>query len=163
LDQLLVSETGDVEQADVISGEPVLARSAVDAAKKWKFKPFIKEGKAIKVTANLPLDFTFEDKIMKKGESADHSAITDSTGAGAYPSIPVKADPVVTASTLTAKLPDRVRVSQGVTTGMLIYQVAPVYPPDARRNRVQGRCYCRQLSAKMAIFWICKSYPGQKN
>jgi len=36
--QLLISETGDVEQVEVISGDPILAKAAVEAAKNWKYK-----------------------------------------------------------------------------------------------------------------------------
>jgi protein TonB len=34
--------------------------------------------------------------------------------------------------------PQRVRVSQGVSTGMLIRKVPPTYPPLARQARIQG-------------------------
>jgi len=34
--------------------------------------------------------------------------------------------------------PMRVRVSQGVTQGMVISKVQPIYPPDAKAARVQG-------------------------
>jgi protein TonB len=36
------------------------------------------------------------------------------------------------------QLPNRVRVSQGVTQGLLIKKVSPKYPSKARNNRVQG-------------------------
>ncbi|MGA8763004.1 MAG: energy transducer TonB, partial [Candidatus Sulfotelmatobacter sp.] len=58
-----VSETGDVAGVELISGDPVLAKSALDAAKKWKFKPFIRNGRPIPVTTNLPFDFAFSNKI----------------------------------------------------------------------------------------------------
>jgi periplasmic protein TonB len=32
----------------------------------------------------------------------------------------------------------RVRVSQGVTKGMVVYRVEPAYPPLARQARIQG-------------------------
>ena len=35
-------------------------------------------------------------------------------------------------------IPQRVRISQGVTRGLLIHRVEPVYPPIARAARVQG-------------------------
>ena len=35
-------------------------------------------------------------------------------------------------------LPQRVRVSQGVSTGLLITKVQPRYPDDARQARIQG-------------------------
>src|SRR5205807_7845224 len=34
--------------------------------------------------------------------------------------------------------PQRVRVSQGVSTGLLVRKVQPVYPPLARQARIQG-------------------------
>ncbi len=34
--------------------------------------------------------------------------------------------------------PQRVRISQGVTKGLLIHRVEPIYPPLARQARVQG-------------------------
>jgi protein TonB len=37
-----------------------------------------------------------------------------------------------------AVVPQRVRVSQGVTQGLLIKKVQPVYPPLARQARIQG-------------------------
>jgi periplasmic protein TonB len=37
-----------------------------------------------------------------------------------------------------AGLPARVRVSSGVVQGLLVRQVAPVYPPLARQARIQG-------------------------
>ncbi len=35
--------------------------------------------------------------------------------------------------------PNRVRISQGVSHGMLMYEVAPAYPPLARSARIQGQ------------------------
>ncbi len=37
-----------------------------------------------------------------------------------------------------AAAPQRVRVSQGVTQGMVLHRVQPTYPPLARTARVQG-------------------------
>ena len=34
--------------------------------------------------------------------------------------------------------PQRVRVSQGVTSGLLVHRVQPNYPPLARQARIQG-------------------------
>ncbi|MGD0508131.1 MAG: energy transducer TonB [Terriglobales bacterium] len=36
-------------------------------------------------------------------------------------------------------LPDRVRVSQGVSTGLLVTKVPPQYPDDAKQARIQGQ------------------------
>ena len=75
--KLFVTERGEVEKVEVISGDPRLTKAAVEAAKKWKFQPFIKNGKPAKVTAQMPVDFAFRDKIMENGVSADGTATVD--------------------------------------------------------------------------------------
>lgn len=44
--------------------------------------------------------------------------------------------------------PQRVRVSQGVSQGLLIHQVKPSYPPLARQARIQGAVVLQALIAK---------------
>jgi TonB family protein len=44
--QVIVDEEGNVRCARVVYGQPMLRRPALDAAKKWKFKPLVIEGKA---------------------------------------------------------------------------------------------------------------------
>jgi TonB family protein len=107
--KILVSEEGDVESAEAVSGHPILRTSAVDAVKRWKFKPFIKNGKPVKVSMKLPIDFAFSDKITENFSAA-----------------------------ASGGSPKRVRVSNGVSQGLLLRKVDPVYPDDARRAHIQG-------------------------
>ena len=44
--------------------------------------------------------------------------------------------------------PTRVRVSQGVSQGLLIHQVKPNYPPLARQARIQGSVVLQAVIAK---------------
>jgi protein TonB len=44
--------------------------------------------------------------------------------------------------------PQRVRVSQGVSQGLLIHQVKPTYPPLARQARIQGSVVLQAVIAK---------------
>jgi len=37
--KLHILESGDVDGVEVVSGNPILAQAAVEAARKWKFKP----------------------------------------------------------------------------------------------------------------------------
>jgi TonB family protein len=48
------------------------------------------------------------------------------------------AKPQTSADGRASTPPQRVRVSQGVTQGMSISKVAPIYPPDAKAARIQG-------------------------
>ena len=48
----------------------------------------------------------------------------------------------------SSKPPTHVRVTEGVTTGLLLKRVAPIYPPQARRNHIQGTVRLRVLISK---------------
>jgi len=118
--KMSVSESGDVESVEVVSGDPVLAKAAVDAGTKWKFKPFIKNGKPVKVSTKVPLDFAFSGNVTNKpGPSSDMTGPTR-----------------------------RVRVAEEVSQGMLIHKVQPVYPEAAQHNRIQGTVLLRAIIAK---------------
>jgi protein TonB len=52
-----VAENGTVTKVDIVSGNPVLTLTAVDAVKRWKFKPFTEDGKPIKVLAPISMEF----------------------------------------------------------------------------------------------------------
>lgn len=111
--RFVISETGDVESAEAISGDPLLAPAAVAAAKQWKFKPYIKNGRAVKVTTKIPFDFAFSNKVKE---------------------IPVPDQPV--------------QVSPGLAQGRLTHQVAPVYPPEAKRQHIQGAVVLKAVIGK---------------
>src|SRR5262249_29992260 len=44
--------------------------------------------------------------------------------------------------------PQRVRVSQGVSTGLLVRKVLPVYPPLAKQARIQGKVLLQAVISK---------------
>jgi len=44
--------------------------------------------------------------------------------------------------------PQRVRVSQGVSAGLLVRKVSPNYPPLARQARIQGQVVLRAVISK---------------
>jgi protein TonB len=54
---VLVAENGSVAKVEIVSGNPMLTVSAVDALKRWKFRPFIEDGKPIQVLAPVTVDF----------------------------------------------------------------------------------------------------------
>jgi len=45
-------------------------------------------------------------------------------------------------------VPQRVRVSQGVSTGLLVTKVQPQYPDDAKQARIQGQVILKALIDK---------------
>lgn len=121
--KVLVNEQGDVEHAEVVSGDPVLVPAALDAIKKWKFEPFYKNGRPIKVATKIPFDFAFSGNVSDVSEK--NASALKSTGG--------------------EDNPKRVRVSQIVSQGLLIHKVNPVYPPEARHARVQGTVVLRAV------------------
>ncbi len=52
-----IAEDGTVDAVRVISGNPLLTSSTVNAVKKWKFTPFQENGAAAKAVAILAFDF----------------------------------------------------------------------------------------------------------
>lgn len=111
--RVVVTEKGDVDTVEVISGDPVLAKPATDAARKWKFKPFIKNGKPVRAATTIPFDFAL-DASLTHDESK--------TGPPKDSETPVP----------------RVRISNQLSGGRLVHKVNPVYPAEAREKHVQG-------------------------
>lgn len=52
-----VGEDGTVEKADVVSGNPILAKAAQETLKKWKFSKMTEDGKPVKFLANVAFTF----------------------------------------------------------------------------------------------------------
>jgi TonB family protein len=55
--KLTVNEDGGVDAAEYVSGDVDLAGAATKVALRWKFKPFLRDGKAIRVATKLPVKF----------------------------------------------------------------------------------------------------------
>ncbi|WP_094602774.1 hypothetical protein SPSIL_038630 [Sporomusa silvacetica DSM 10669] len=54
----LISTTGEVEELRLISGHQLLAPLAMEAVKKWKYKPYLIEEKPVKVNTTVTVAFT---------------------------------------------------------------------------------------------------------
>jgi len=138
--KLFIAETGDVESTEIISGDPLLAEAAERAAKKWKFKPFIKNGMPVKVSTKMPFDFAFEKNVAILTPSEG----TTAAAASSVPAAAASADPGPSENAT----PTRIRVALGVTLGNLVRRVDPVYPLEAKQNHVQGDVLLRAVIGK---------------
>jgi len=135
----LISETGDVESVEVISGDRVLAGSAMDAAKKYKFKPFIRDGKPVRFYTKLSFNFAFpENNNQDKAPQAEECA------SGAQ--VPGTASTAGTSPGVAS--PQRVRVSREVSARLLLRTKEPVYPDLAQRAGIQGLVTLRATISK---------------
>ena len=52
-----IGENGAVEEVKPLTGNAVLMNSAVAALKKWRFSPFLADGKPVKAIADLSFKF----------------------------------------------------------------------------------------------------------
>jgi len=52
-----VSEEGTVQALNLVSGHPILARAAMDAVKQWRYSPSLLDGKPVKVTTKITVNF----------------------------------------------------------------------------------------------------------
>ena len=55
--EVIVDEDGKVSQVQNLTGPSLLQNAAKDAVKKWKFKPFLRDGQPVKATGFLSFNF----------------------------------------------------------------------------------------------------------
>ncbi len=115
--RVVVSDAGNVEKTEVVSGESVLAKAAVDAAKNWTFKPFIKNGKPTQVATKIRFSFAIAGDML-----STWTDMSDDAGGG---------------------LP--LLVPSGVAQGLAVHKVPPVYPGAARMAHLQGSVRLRAI------------------
>lgn len=56
--EVTVNETGDVAEVQKTSGPSLLQAAAKDAIRKWKFKPFVRDGQPVKATGFVNFNFS---------------------------------------------------------------------------------------------------------
>lgn len=118
--KLLVSEKGNVEDVSLINGNPQLADAAMDAVRKWKYAPYLVDGKPWAAAARLTIKFRI-DASGKPDISAVYVSPTPLVGEG-----------------LTAGKVFTVR--DGISPPRLIYSPNPNYTEEARRAKYEGVC-----------------------
>jgi len=123
---LRIIQTGDVEQVSLVSGHPMLVSAATEAVKQWKYKPYVKDGTPVVVLTMVRLNFALSEND------------TVGTVSELPPSVLMKLTPTGERPTPLGGVPRRVRVSSGVSQGLLVSKVTPEYPPDARDQHIQG-------------------------
>jgi TonB family protein len=55
----VVMEDGTVGDVNIVEGSPVLAQSAVEAVKHWRYQPYELDGKPVKKETKITIDFKF--------------------------------------------------------------------------------------------------------
>lgn len=133
--RILVTESGDVDGVEVVSGEEALRKAAVDAVKQWKFEPFAENGKPIPVRTTIPINFNLP--IDNGGVGSSH-VFTSASG--------VKT----------------LQVAAGAIRGHLIHREEPMYPPLAKAAHRQGMVTLHALIGKDGLIKNLDYLSGPK-
>jgi len=156
--KLTISPEGNVRDVSLVSGDPLLAPAAIGAVKLWKYRPFMSNGQAIGIETQAVVNFKLEtpedpgqvsspDVLPAAGSGIAGEAPSNIPGGltGGEVSAIIGSQP---ATVPKVAMPQRVRVSQGVSAGLLVRKVNPEYPEEARRGRVQGMVLLHVLISK---------------
>jgi TonB family protein len=71
---ILISETGEVIQADAVSGHPLLRDAAAQAARQWLFEPTEQSGRPVKILGVLNFNFAFVNEEPTSSQAARSGA-----------------------------------------------------------------------------------------
>jgi periplasmic protein TonB len=52
-----ISKKGDISAVKIISGDPSLARAAVEAVKQWKYRPYLLDGSPVEIQTQITVNF----------------------------------------------------------------------------------------------------------
>jgi TonB family protein len=126
----LVAKDGKVRDVQVISGDPMLAAAAVSAVRHWRYTPYLFEGKAAEVRAQISLTFALrrlEHNCQEDARPADASNPENA------------AKDSVSGATAKADVPQEVyKVGGDVKPPRVISSRDPDYPEKARNAKEQG-------------------------
>jgi len=147
--RIVIDKSGNVFSVQLVSGHPMLSPAAMEAVRQWKYEPYLVNGEPVEVETNVQVNFKLEGEPASANppESAPGTGPGEVPGGipGATPGQNVRFGvvggviaPATASDSSHPALPKRVRVSSGVSQGLLQRKVSPTYPPDARQQRIQG-------------------------
>ena len=126
--KLLIDEKGNVEKIKVEQGvKDIIDEAALNAARKAKFSPAMLNNKPVKVWVILPVAFKLDVDKKTEGKLLKYDEL------GPPPSNVKVDDPDINAFIQTEKFPE------------MIEAVTPVYPEEAKKNKINGKVYVKVL------------------
>lgn len=54
----VIGKEGTIENLRVIAGHPLLARAAIEAVSRWRYRPYILNGEPVEVETQIMVNFT---------------------------------------------------------------------------------------------------------
>lgn len=130
---VVVDQDGNVQDISLISGHPMLVPAAIEAVKQWKYQPYLVNGVPLNVETQVQVNFSLSNNPSPE-QPAANGAVGNAPG-GMLGSVLASVPPAQSPRIAT---PQRIRVSSGVSQGLLVKKVAPLYPSDARDQNIQG-------------------------
>jgi len=117
----LIDKEGKPSSLRVINNiDPELAKAAVDAVKQWQYRPTLLNGEPVEVATTITTSFA--------AVSPSTPSVFESSTPRPTPPPPPPPPPP----------PSRIRQGGNVQQAMLLTQVKPVYPLEAKEARIQG-------------------------
>ncbi len=146
---VLIGKNGKTKNIQVVSGDSVLARAAVDAVKHWRYTPFTAEGKPVETPTTVTIKFVItKGPINCPGQQGDiYAFLPDALTA-------TKVDP--TNPDTRAQV---FRVGHHVSPPRPIYAPGPEYSEKARKAKQQGTAVLRVIvtpEGKVALVKVLK-------
>jgi len=123
----VISKEGSIEKLTLVSGHPMLVQAAIDAAKQWKYKPYLMNNEPIEVATDIQVNFT----LAPSEPAASTSAAPDAQSVGGPGPRPEES------AETGGKL---YHGGEGVSDPKVISQVDPEFAEKARRAGFQGLC-----------------------
>jgi TonB family protein len=58
----IIDDEGSVMTVETVSGNPILAKAAIDAVKQWRYKPFLVNNQAVQIETKINVVFKLNEK-----------------------------------------------------------------------------------------------------
>jgi TonB family protein len=58
---VVLSTAGKVQQLEIVSGDPILAKAALEAVRQWKYQPTLLNGQPVEVDSTVDVVFSLVD------------------------------------------------------------------------------------------------------
>ncbi len=125
-----IDEDGRVKDLSVVSGDPDFAAAATQAVRKWRFQPYLSDGKPTEAEQSLTVDFRLPNDSVP---SYSAQVLSDDD-------FNKEVDARVAAGSLL-----RLVTGPGVTPPKAIHTADPTYSQEAKDARIQGTVLLRMI------------------
>jgi TonB family protein len=129
----VIGKTGEIKALQMISGPPMLAGSAMDAVRQWKYKPYVLNGEPTEVETTINVNFSFAESTPQTMPGGADTPVSTIEGGHAEDMAAASADR--SAETFAAR---PVRMADGATRPVVLSTVDPEFTVEARKAKMSG-------------------------